>query len=118
MNRACSIKVMPAAHNGLSVGSSPTTPTIVVNKYRHKPTSNDVYIGRGSKWGNPFVIGKDGSREEVIEKYKTHLLSNSNLIECLRELKGKTLVCFCKPKACHGDFLCEVVETLYGKCEN
>jgi hypothetical protein len=44
--------------------------TIVVNKYTHKPTSNDIYIGRGSIFGNQFVIGKDGTREEVIEKHK------------------------------------------------
>ena len=44
--------------------------TKVVNKYKHV---YDVYIGRGSKWGNPFVIGKDGTREEVINKYEEYL---------------------------------------------
>ena len=40
----------------------------VFNKY-HKPPSTAVYIGRGSPWGNPFVIGKDGDRDTVCDKY-------------------------------------------------
>jgi predicted glycosyltransferase involved in capsule biosynthesis len=66
---------------------------------------HDVYIGRGSKWGNPFMIGKDGTREEVIKKFKDYLLSNTKLMEDLEELRGKTLGCFCSPKPCHGHVL-------------
>jgi hypothetical protein len=69
----------------------------------------DIYIGRGSKWGNPFVIGRDGGRDEVIEKYKQYILNKSELLKCLPELNGKILGCFCKPKACHGDILVELV---------
>ena len=72
----------------------------------------DVYIGRGSKWGNKFVIGKDGDREEVVRKYKEWLLQNKELLGYLHELKGKVLGCFCKPKACHGDVLVELVNEL------
>ena len=43
--------------------------TVVVNKKTHKKTEDDLYIGRPSKWGNPFVIGRDGTRDEVILKY-------------------------------------------------
>ena len=68
-----------------------------------------VYIGRGSKWGNRFVIGKDGSREEVISKYREWILGNDKLLGCLGELKGKVLGCYCKPLACHGDVLVELV---------
>ena len=68
----------------------------------------DVYIGRPSKWGNPFVIGKDGTREEVVEKYRDWILKNEYLMSCLSELKGKTLGCWCSPKACHGDVLLEL----------
>lgn len=64
-----------------------------------------VYIGRPSKWGNPFVIGVDGSRGEVISKYAQYLRSSPSLLSDLHELKGRDLVCFCKPKACHGDIL-------------
>jgi len=70
----------------------------------------DVYIGRPSKWGNPFEIGKDGSRKEVIEKYRKYVLENEELMNDLHELKGKVLGCWCKPEACHGDVLVELVE--------
>lgn len=65
----------------------------------------DVYIGRPSKWGNPFEIGKDGTREEVIEKYEAWLQTQTPLLSALKELKGQTLGCWCSPKPCHGDVL-------------
>ena len=65
----------------------------------------DVYIGRPSKWGNPFVIGKDGSRDEVIKKYEAWLGTQPNLLVALPELRGKVLGCWCAPQACHGDVL-------------
>ena len=69
----------------------------------------DVYIGRGSKWGNPFKIGRDGDREEVIDKYRKYIINKPELLDRLKELKGKVLGCFCKPKACHGDILIELI---------
>lgn len=74
----------------------------------------DVYIGRPSKWGNPFSI-RDYSREEVIEKYKEWIVEQDDLLLQLGELKGKTLGCWCKPKDCHGDILVELVEGLYNE---
>jgi len=65
----------------------------------------DIYIGRPSKWGNPFSIGIDGTRKEVIEKYEKYILGNKELMNNLHELEGKVLGCWCKPKACHGDVL-------------
>jgi len=73
----------------------------------------DVYIGRPSKWGNPFTVGKDGTREEVIDKYAEWLALNIDLINSLEELKGKTLACWCSPKACHGDVLANLVNEFY-----
>lgn len=71
----------------------------------------DVYIGRPSKWGNPFRIGKDGPWEAVIEKYRQWILANPSLMAQLRsELEGKTLGCWCKPNACHGDVLAELAD--------
>jgi Domain of unknown function (DUF4326) len=64
-----------------------------------------VYIGRPSKWGNPFAIGRDGTREQVIEKYRVWLLRQPALVACLPELRGQRLKCFCAPRACHGDIL-------------
>ena len=69
----------------------------------------DVYIGRPSKWGNPFLIGKDGSREEVIEKYRQYIMSSPELLADLHELRGKVLGCWCAPKQCHGDILARLV---------
>jgi hypothetical protein len=66
----------------------------------------NVYIGRPSKWGNPFTIGRDGDREQVIKKYEHWVLSQPILIQQIKkELKGKILGCWCKPKPCHGDIL-------------
>jgi len=67
--------------------------------------SYDVYIGRPSKWGNPFKIGRDGNRAEVIEKYEAYIRKTPKLMEALPELEGKVLGCWCAPKACHGDVL-------------
>jgi hypothetical protein len=68
----------------------------------------DIYIGRPSKWGNPFEIGRDGSRDEVIEKYRQYILSNKSLLKDIHELREKTLGCWCHPKLCHGDVLSEL----------
>jgi hypothetical protein len=81
----------------------------VLNKYKVGIPEGAVYIGRPSKWGNPFIIGKDGTREEVITKYRVWLLTQPAKVEAVKhELAGKDLVCFCAPKACHGDVLLEV----------
>jgi hypothetical protein len=81
--------------------------TRVVNKYKE---SYDIYIGRGSIWGNPFIIGKDGTREEVIQKYESYIKSRPDLLKQLPKLKGKRLGCFCKPKTCHGDILVKLLQ--------
>jgi len=68
-----------------------------------------VYIGRPSRWGNPYVIGKDGTREQVIDKYVKYILLNPALYFAAKhELRGKDLVCFCSPLACHGDILLRI----------
>lgn len=78
----------------------------VLNK---RISSRGVYIGRPSKWGNPFVIGPDGTREDVVRKFEEYLMLNPVLIEAAkRELKGKDLVCFCAPLSCHGDILSRI----------
>lgn len=82
----------------------------VLNKATDTLTENSVYIGRPSKWGNPFISGVHGTRSEVIEKYKEYLYSSPELMSSLHELVGKDLVCWCKPKACHGDVLLQAVK--------
>jgi hypothetical protein len=75
-----------------------------------KKEKYDIYIGRPSKWGNPFVIGKDGTRKEVLQKYRNHIITTPELFNALEELEGKILGCWCKPKSCHGDILVELIE--------
>ena len=79
----------------------------VYNKRAGYP-ADAVYIGRGSPWGNPFVIGRDGDRETCIEKFKFHTLPTLDV----RPLIGKSLVCFCAPRACHGDLLLKAAAEL------
>jgi len=62
------------------------------------------YIGRGTKWGNNYRLGLDGSREVVIAKHKADFIENTELQEAVwNELAGQVLGCSCKPEACHGD---------------
>lgn len=70
----------------------------------------DVYIGRGGQWGNPFRIGPDGTREDVIKKYRDWVPTQPHLMAQLSFLEGKTLGCYCRPLACHGDVLIELCE--------
>lgn len=65
----------------------------------------DVYIGRPSKWGNPFVVGVDGTLEEILLKYENWIRSQPDLLAALPELDGKILGCWCAPARCHGDVL-------------
>jgi len=82
--------------------------TTVVNVSKSRYT---VYIGRPSEWGNPFIIGRDGTRREVIEKYKAWILTQSTLLAKLPTLKGEILGCYCFPKNCHGHVLVELIES-------
>jgi hypothetical protein len=102
----------------------------VVSKYKHKPTDNDFYIGRGSPLGNPYTSIKDrktkaeyvcDSRDESIERYEIYIneqIKNKNKDICsvlnniyLKALTGDVyLVCFCHPKSCHGDIIKKIVE--------
>ena len=76
-----------------------------------KMNGRHVYIGRGSKWGNPFEIGKDGPREYVIDSYCLHYLPRkASLIEALPELNGKVLECYCVPERCHGEVFIETLK--------
>ena len=83
---------------------------------------NTVYVGRGTRWGNPFVVGKDGTASECVAKFIKQLfpyrhrppentlenfyISEANLEDAYRDLRGKNLACWCKPgDDCHADAL-------------
>jgi hypothetical protein len=72
----------------------------VLNKHAMGSHADAVYIGRGSKWGNPFRIGIDGDRAAVIAKYERWLRNQHHLLRALDELRGCNLLCFRAPKAC------------------
>ena len=77
-----------------------------------KRETYDVYIGRPSKWGNPFIIGRDGDRQEVIAKYEGWIITRPKLIEALPELQNKVLGCWCSPQACHGEVLITLLKEI------
>jgi Domain of unknown function (DUF4326) len=77
----------------------------ILNKRAVGTPARAVYIGRGSKWGNPFKIGQHGDRAAAIAKHETWLRVQHDLLRSIEELRGKDLVCFCAPAACHGDLL-------------
>jgi hypothetical protein len=88
----------------------------------------DLYIGRRvgrfglpqSRWANPFPLAM-GTREEVIEAFRTHLMSRPDLLAALPELKGKRLGCWCAPLGgvtaddpliCHGQVIAQLTDAL------
>ena len=71
-------------------------------------TSPFLYIGRGSKWGNPFRLRDFETRRRCVDSFKNYLLQDANLFNALHELDGKVLVCHCAPDLCHGNILIEM----------
>jgi hypothetical protein len=101
----------------------------VVNKHKHFPTANDIYIGRGSPLGNPYTHIKEGTkaefivsdRDEAIKNYETYindkiLNKDPNICNILNKIwlmaknDDVNLSCFCKPKSCHGDIIKKIIE--------
>ena len=82
----------------------------------------DIYIGRPRSgaplgWGNPFIIGPDGTREQVIQSYREWVVWQPHLMAALPDLKDKVLGCWCKTAAnpqcpCHGDVLAELADSI------
>jgi hypothetical protein len=86
-----------------------------------KRQAHDVYIGRPSKWGNPFTHTPDRStlavhtvatREEAVEAYRQWITDGEgrHLLADLHELRGKILGCWCAPQSYHGDVLAELAD--------
>ncbi len=98
------------------------------NLFEWMNDENNIYIGRkgvvfidkkrfpekSSIFANPFKIGKDGSREEVLVKYRHYITNNETLINELLSLQGKNLGCWCCPEMCHGNILLELID-IYSK---
>ena len=104
-------------------------PAVSFSVVHCKKEPYNVYIGRPSKWGNPFTHIADkktaaqfvvSSRDEAVEAYRLWITEGEgkHLLEDLHELRGKVLGCWCAPKACHGDVLLKLIEEKYGNGEN
>lgn len=99
------LRITPAEDKNSST-SKPKTRVVHCKK-----SSYDVYIGRPSDWGNPFVIGKDGDRNDVIRKYRQWIENQPELLSRVKtELQGRRIACWCKPEDCHGDVLAEIAD--------
>jgi uncharacterized protein DUF4326 len=91
--------------------------TLVINRKNQSPTNTgSVYIGRPSIFGNPFILGRDGTRSQVIGKYEVYvrdrIKKDAKFREAVKGLRGKVLSCWCKPLTCHGDVLAQLAEEL------
>ncbi len=88
------------------------TVTRVINLRHEKPPSDRsqyVYIGRPSRWGNPYSV-KEFSRERALAFYRGYLLDTPLLLGMMsQQLRGKVLGCWCKPLPCHGDIIVELL---------
>jgi hypothetical protein len=83
-----------------------------VHKCTEAELDNGVYVGRGSIYGNPFRIGRDGSRKECIQKYKEKILGDAAFLTFIKmNLRGKDLICFCAPLPCHAEVLAEIANS-------
>jgi hypothetical protein len=100
-------------------------PTTVVNLKGHRddPDYADVvYVGRavhrggrhleGSKLASPFRPGPDGTREDVVTRYREYLLSRPDLLALLPGLRGHRLGCWCVPEACHAQVIADLADNV------
>ena len=85
-------------------------PAVIKRRRGQKLPEGAVYIGRPSRWGNPFKISKDVSREQTIELYREHLAQHPELVDDLARRKPTGLACWCAPLPCHGDLLADALE--------
>lgn len=83
-----------------------------VYNMNHVPVPGAIYVGRPTMFGNPYVIGKHGTREEVVRRYEERVRSNPVMLDqIVKQLKGKDLICWCAPNACHADVLLKIANT-------
>lgn len=74
------------------------------------------YIGRPSTLGNPFVIGKDGSRGDVVTKFERWARHSSEVMETIERLPPDAVLgCWCAPKRCHGDVIVKLWKEMHGE---
>lgn len=67
-------------------------------------------VDRGTRYGNPYKLGRDGTRDEVIDAYHRHLAASPDLAAAVPALRGRVLGCWCAPQRCHGDLLAALAD--------
>lgn len=90
---------------GTPAGISAIPHVLNLRDIRGPLPSNARYCGRPSPWGNPFVIGRDGTRDNVCDKHEAWLPTQPSLMAMVPALAGQDLVCHCAPERCHCNFL-------------
>lgn len=80
----------------------------VLNKRTDAIPSGAVYVGRPSRWGNPFILDSKMPRHIAVKEYRKWIQNQPELMTALPELKGKDLICWCAPLPCHADVLLEL----------
>lgn len=80
----------------------------VFNKHHRNAPNKAVYCGRGSPYGNPFVIGVDGDRDQVCDRFEREILPTLDV----SALRGKDLICYCAPARCHCDAILKKANAL------
>lgn len=81
----------------------------VLNKRHDTIPADAIYVGRPSKWGNPYKVPSERLRDAAVELFRDYLTKdNLSLLAQIKELRGKDLVCWCAPKRCHADVLLEL----------
>lgn len=90
------------------------TTTTVGNRAKHPAREGDVYIGRPTRWGNPYKLQHEGERKRVVELYRRWLTDQVRTGKItpadLAALAGKRLMCWCAPKLCHGHVLARAAD--------
>lgn len=81
----------------------------VFNKRHPDIPRGAVYVGRPTKFGNPFPMRKESERNQCCDQYREWIYQQDDLLEEIREtLRGLDLVCWCAPKRCHADILLKI----------
>ncbi|WUD76910.1 DUF4326 domain-containing protein [Streptomyces sp. NBC_00510] len=101
--------------------TEPSTTVVNLKGHRDDPAYADVvYVGRpthrggwhlaGSPLASPYRPGPDGTRQEVLDKYREHLLGRPDLLAMLPALRGRRLGCWCLPEPCHAQVIAELAD--------
>ena len=72
----------------------------VLNRRTDRIPRDAYYCGRPSPFGNPFVIGRDDTRDDVCNKFGGWLLTQPKLLAMLPDLSCRDVVCWCAPSRC------------------